>query len=130
MIEGRIDLVEGPRIQVWISGRRDRVAIDALLDTGFDGDLCLPIAVAVPLGLELRYVAQSELADGSVVEDELVFAGLADWDGEQVPVEIILTRSRDALIGTGLLQGCDVRLNFVTGQIAIDVVSPTRPGAI
>ena len=101
MIEGRIDLVEGPRIQVWISGRRDRVAIDALLDTGFDGDLCLPIAVAVPLGLELRYVAQSELADGSVVEDELVFAGLADWDGEQVPVEIILARGWDACADCG-----------------------------
>ena len=108
MIEGWIDPLEGPRVRVWVSGRRDRVAVDALLDTGFDGDLCLPIAVAVPLRLELRYVAQSELANGSVVEDELVFAGGVDWDGEDIAAEIILTRSRDALVGTGLLQGCDV----------------------
>ena len=44
---------------------------------------------------------QSELADGSVVEDELVFAGLADWDGEQVPVEIILARGWDACADCG-----------------------------
>ncbi len=129
MIEGWIDPVEGPRIRLQVSGRRDRVAVDALLDTGFDGDLCLPIAVAVPLGLELRYVAQSELADGSVVEDELVFAGDVDWDGEEVPAEIILTRSRNALVGTGLLQGCEVRLNFLTGQIAIEVISRRHRGS-
>ena len=71
MIEGRIDPVAGPRIRVRVSGSRERVWVDALLDTGFDGDLCLPIAVGVSLGLELRFVTRSELADGSVIEGEL-----------------------------------------------------------
>ena len=124
MIEGRIDPVAGPRIRVRVSGSREGVWVDALLDTGFDGDLCLPIAVGVSLGLELRFVTRSELADGSVIEDELVFVGGVEWDGEEIPAEIILTHSRDALVGTGLLQGCDVDLNFATRRITIEVISP------
>jgi len=35
----------------------------------------------VSLGLELTKVVRTELANGTIVEDELVFSGKADWDG-------------------------------------------------
>ena len=48
-----------------------------MVDSGFDGFLCLPIEVAVGLGLELVTTIPVELADGTVNENELVFAGKA-----------------------------------------------------
>ncbi|MBU0567727.1 DUF4258 domain-containing protein [bacterium] len=48
-------------------------------------------------------VTDSELADGSVVEDELVFAGKILWGDEVRDVEILLTKSSDVLIGTAYL---------------------------
>lgn len=78
------------------------------------------VAVAVPLGLELIDVADSELADGTIVQDELVFAGKVLWDDEVIDAEIVLTKSNDTLIGTAMLKNSDVRLNFRTGEVLIE----------
>jgi clan AA aspartic protease len=93
--------------------------IEGILDTGFDGYLCLPLTIAVPLGLELIDAADSELADGTIVEDEPVFAGKVGWNGEIMDVEILLTKSSKVLIGTSLLKGTEVQLNFSTSEVFI-----------
>ena len=69
-----------PIIPITVIGK-ETVSMEGILDTGFDGFLCLPIAIAVSLGLELTKVVRTELANGTIVEDELVFSGKADWDG-------------------------------------------------
>ena len=74
--------------------------------------VCLPLSVAVPLGLELAFTSQFELADGTLVQDELVFVGKALSHGEYRDVEIVLTRSEEALLGTGLLEGESVATLF------------------
>lgn len=76
MIEGVIREVGTPVLPVKVMGRGGaEVTVEGILDTGFDGFLCLPVPVAVSLGLELIDVTHTELADGTIVEDELVFAG-------------------------------------------------------
>ena len=65
-------------------------------------------------------VADSELADGTIVQDELVFAGKVLWDDEVIDAEIVLTKSNDTLIGTAMLKNSDVRLNFRTGEVLIE----------
>ena len=45
---------------------RKSVEIDAIIDTGFDGSLCLPVPIAIQLGLELSCSQVVELADGSL----------------------------------------------------------------
>jgi len=72
------------------------------------------------LGLELAYTAHFELADGTLVQDELVFVGKAFWRGEYRDVEIVLTRSEEALLGTGLLEGAQVQLDFARGTVCIN----------
>ena len=42
------------------------IAVDAVIDTGFDGYLCLPVQLAIQLGLELSGSIKVELADGSI----------------------------------------------------------------
>jgi len=42
-----------PTANLDVSGSRGSIRITAIIDTGFDGYVCLPTSVAVQLGLEL-----------------------------------------------------------------------------
>ena len=112
------DAFGAPRVEIEVEGSRGTVQVSALLDSGFDGDVSLPIGVAIQLGLELQDVITVELADGSL-SDELVFAGYLLDQGQERRVSVLLTRSEEALLGLGLLRGCRVILDFGTGAAEI-----------
>lgn len=119
MIQGHI--ASGtPILEIAVRGKKAGMTLEGVLDTGFDGHVCLPISIAVHLGLELTRVVSAELADGTVLEDELVFAGQVTWDGALVDVDILLTRSEDVLIGTSLLSGHSVSLDYQRGKVLIE----------
>lgn len=120
MIEGIIRETGTPVVSLKVLGTRGEITIEGILDTGFDGFLCLPIPLAISLGLDLIDTTDTELADGTVVEDELVFAGQAEWDGTVMRVPIVLTRSADVLIGTAFLQGYVVQLDYNTSIVRIE----------
>jgi predicted aspartyl protease len=120
LITGQINQAGSPVLKITVYGNKGEVTIDGILDAGFDGFICLPIAVAVPLGLELINVTDSELADGTIVQDELVFMGKVLWDDVVVDVDILLTGSVDTLIGTAILMNSDVRMNFRTREVSIE----------
>lgn len=123
MIEGTIKEAGTPVLTIKVIGRGgEEVTVEGILDTGFDGFLCLPISLAVSLGLELIDVTHMELADGTIVEDELLFAGRAEWDGTVMDVDILLTRSQDVLIGTAFLRGYQVRLDYEDNTVRIERV--------
>ena len=123
MITGVILDTGTPVIELKVRGSREEVTIEGILDTGFDGFLCLPTSIAVLLGLELMYATSLELADGTVIEDELVFAGQAEWDGALRNIEITLTHSEDTLIGTAFLTGYRVELDSSARTVSIEKVS-------
>jgi len=60
------------------------------------------------------------LADGTLVEDDLVFEGQAEWDGALTNVAVLLTRSDDTLIGTSLLDGYRIALDYVAKTVEIE----------
>jgi clan AA aspartic protease len=120
LITGQINQAGSPILKITVFGNKSEVTIDGILDTGFDGFICLPIAIAVPLGLELIDVTDSELADGTIIQDELVFAGKILWDDAVVDVDILLTKSTDTLIGTAMLMNSDIRLDYRAGKILIE----------
>jgi len=45
-IEGRIDNLLSPRLKVKVTGSRGTIELDAIVDTCFNGDLCIPITLA------------------------------------------------------------------------------------
>ena len=120
MIEGKISDSGSPIIETRVIGSRAEIAIEGVLDTGFDGYLCLPITTAVSLGLELIKLENSELADGTILEDEPVFSGRMDWNGGIIDVDIVLTKSADTLLGTALLRGMEVKLNYSTKEVVVE----------
>jgi len=110
-MKGYIDEFRQARLELKVIGEASTVDIPFVLDTGFDGALCLPVGIAVPLGLRLKGVQDIEYADG-VVKRELVFLGRVIIDGQEVEVDIFLTDSKDALMGTQLLANRVAILDF------------------
>ncbi len=79
-----------PRTDITVGGSRGSAKISAVIDTGFDGYLCLPVEVAENLGLELIGRMSTILADGSEKE-ELAFVGWVDFLERRQTVVICLT---------------------------------------
>ncbi len=119
MIKGKIYSAGSPIIKTKIIGSRAEIVTDGIPDTGFTGHLCLPITTAVSLGLGLTGLESVELADGTILEDEPVFSGRMEWNREIIDVDVVLTKSTDALLGTALLRGMEVGLNYSTGEVVI-----------
>jgi predicted aspartyl protease len=106
VIEGYIDGYGQPRVALVVGGAR-RARIEAVIDTGFDGDLCLPLEIAIGLGLELKGVMNVELADGTI-KRELVFAGTAKLGETARAIRIVLTEGPDPLLGTGMFSYLEI----------------------
>ncbi|MFQ6058674.1 MAG: hypothetical protein ACE5MB_07355 [Anaerolineae bacterium] len=58
MIQGHIDGRRRPLIEVAVAGHRAETTVLALLDTGYEGHISLPLEVALALGLELDSAAE------------------------------------------------------------------------
>ncbi|HID27118.1 MAG TPA: clan AA aspartic protease [Methanosarcinales archaeon] len=118
MMRGYVDENDQSILRIKVIGNYADINVDAIVDTGFDGYISLPIHIAVYLGLELYGDIQVELADGSV-HQELVFAGKVVFNNETRDVLIILSRSNDTLIGTKLLKNRIVTINYVNNTITV-----------
>jgi predicted aspartyl protease len=120
-IRGYLDKARQPRVTIIVHGARGELTLDAVIDTGFDGDLCLPVPVAIELGLELYGAQRVQLADGSI-RSELVFIGKAGFAGQPAQEreqerEILLTEAEDALIGVGFLADWRLEIDFPKGAV-------------
>jgi clan AA aspartic protease len=107
-----------PRIELTVIGLDDKISVAALVDTGFDGALMLSLPAALQIGLRLTNVIQVELANGSISK-EFVFEGKVVVDGETRPVEILLTSSEESLLGTALLGGKRITIDFGHKQLEL-----------
>jgi len=117
MIEGYIDEYGQPKVDIEAAGMKLSVLLNAIVDTGFNGDLCLPLQVALQLGLELRSAIDVEFADGSR-KQELVFIGTVKLGNETKEAWITLTNSEDALIGTNMFSKLEI--DFSDNKVIIE----------
>jgi clan AA aspartic protease len=87
--------------------------IDAVIDTGFTGDLTLPNARIYALGLPWVGELVGQLADGSVQMID-IYDAILIWDGNPVTVRIQAVETTP-LLGTRLLAGHELKIPFVLG---------------
>lgn len=118
-MNGYVDEYFQPKLKIKAKGLRKTIEMEAVIDTGFDAELCLPVSIAIQLGLELTGGQYFELADGSI-KHELVFAGEVIFEAKEIPVEISVTNADDALIGIGLLKNKKLIINFPTRVVSIE----------
>jgi clan AA aspartic protease len=96
---------------VIIGDKNCKIAIDAVIDTGFNGDLILPPEAISELGLKLQGYQKAVLGDGTTSQFQ-VYAATVIWDGSRRLVEVNAATS-GVLIGMGLLEGYKLEVNTI-----------------
>jgi clan AA aspartic protease len=90
--------------------------LDLVVDSGFNGELMLPITVIRKLGLKKIGTIQNILADGSTLKAE-TFVGEVLWFGSGLRVLVQSTGHNEGLLGTELFQGSKVELDLDAGRV-------------
>ncbi len=85
---------------------------------GSSGCDCSSIWSTVKLNLDWLAETEAILADGSKVVIE-TFLGFASWFGTQMPVQVIANEGRFPLLGTELLAGRELLINYRTAKIRL-----------
>ncbi len=92
------------------SGRK--ITVDAVIDTGFSGQLALPATVVDMLSFPLQGVRSALMGDGRSVMVEIYKAQVV-WEGKLREVQLLAMQG--SLIGMSLLYGSDVHFRVVEG---------------
>lgn len=110
MMRGRVasDASE-PRITLRVMDASGRHApIEAVIDTGFTGEITLPPEVVESLSLRFQGDGTGTPADGSVESFE-IYRAVLTWHG--VPrLSLAYAVPGDPLIGMGMLRGSELRV--------------------
>jgi predicted aspartyl protease len=96
-----------PRLQLQIGQQ----SWNAIIDTGFNGDLELPDALTSQFGGVPSGNQRSVLAGGIVVDDQMYIIDFP-FDGDVVKARVCYAPVDDILIGTGLLEDYLLEINF------------------
>ena len=100
--------------------------VDAVIDTGFNGFLTLPPALAVDMKFPYVFSSKATLADGSEARFDVVGV-TALWDDEARYVETGAV-GVDPLVGMSMLQGHDLHMRVDDGgRVAIQ---PVKEGVV
>lgn len=103
---------------VIIGDENNKIAVDAVIDTGFNGDLILPIEIVSELGLVPQGYQKATLGDGTISQFR-VYAATVIWDGYRKLVEVN-SATTGILIGMGLLDGYKLEVNATpNGDVSI-----------
>jgi len=104
-MRGRVD--DGGReaiLPLTVIGRSGvRTEVEAVVDTGFTGTLCLPPDIMRSLSMPFVGRGVAVLADGSTVETSYHRARIL-WHGRQRPCQVLVTQG-GPLVGMTLLRG-------------------------
>ena len=120
MIKGRVTADRTPVIRLEVlDGLGRLVPVAAVLDTGFNGDVSLPIPTIRRLQLRPMGQRRFTLADGEVSVMN-TYLGRANWHEE--PLEVIIVESQGtAMVGMNLLWGSRITIEArENGDILID----------
>lgn len=100
-------------LTVTVSGPSGDREIEAVVDTGFTGALCLSTEQIEDLGLPVVGRGAAVLADGRAVETRY-HRGRVLWHGSERGVQVLAAEG-GPLIGMGLLRGGRLTIQVVPG---------------
>ena len=115
MISGTVTHDGVPVITIELTGR----TWTAIIDTGFNGDLQLPVSLRDRLGARFVGRVRSLLASGLSIEEDVYLVPFP-FDGETVQAEATLVSASEILIGTKLLSKHRLEIDFSAQTVAIE----------
>ena len=114
MITGRVGQNRKALIPIDLLDSRGRLQrVNAIIDTGFDLELALPMATIRSLGLIWRDEIEMTLADGQTVSFQLYSATII-WHERRREIRVLET-SDEAIIGADLLWGSALTMQMREG---------------
>lgn len=119
MITGKIVDNQEAIIELEIVDANDTEKVEAIIDTGFTGELTLPGNLIDRLGLPRIGELPITLGDGNEIDVGL-YLGMVLWQGQDRIVQVLRTDGRP-LVGMSLLYGNRLILDVVTnGEVIIE----------
>lgn len=114
MLLGAVNLLRCPSVPIVLvdGGGRDW-SIEAQVDTGFTGELTLPISAIDSLGLEASGFSTYRVGDGSLTSFNSYYATIRSGNG--VRYITVLESETDPLVGVGLLWDNNLSIDFRHG---------------
>lgn len=119
MITGKIVDNQEAIIELEIVDANDTEKVEAIIDTGFTGELTLPGDLIDRLGLPRIGELPITLGDGNEIDIGL-YLGMVLWQGENRIVQVLRTSGKP-LIGMSLLYGNRLTADVITdGEVTIE----------
>ena len=108
-------------VEILVAADRDLppVPVKAWVDTAFNGSLVIPRSLIDSLGLKQASTTQAILADGRVADLE-TFSCYFHWFDSVYRTQIVANDGAIPLLGTALLAGCRVRIDYVRQLVEIE----------
>ncbi len=116
MIDGTITEDGVPAIDVEVGGQHWQ----AIIDTGFNGELELPERLRAHVNAQFVGRATSLLAANQRIEED-VFLVDFPFDGRTVRAQTTFVDGDEILLGTGLLRDYRLRIDFPARTVAIEM---------
>jgi clan AA aspartic protease len=114
MIIGKVNQNREAIVQLAVLGERKQPqGIKAVIDTGYTGFLTLPSTIIINLELIWYMQQKGILGDGSLCMFNVYEASVI-WDGQVRAIEINESET-DPLVGMGLLEGYELKIQGVAG---------------
>lgn len=120
MIPGEVDPGGIPYVNLPLAGRTGR----AVVDSGFNGDLELPLPLRKQLDCTFAGPVMSYLAAGQAIEEDGYVVRLP-FDGDLVSAETTFVDGDEILIGTRLLRDHVLTIDFPARTVRIERAVPT-----
>jgi clan AA aspartic protease len=122
MTIGHVTADGHPQIQIIVEGSDDEThAVEALLDTGFNGGLALPAERIAALGLKRRGQVTAVLASG---EERNVPTYRATVQVGGTRHSAVVAEAGEPLVGMALLRGFELRIQCIDGgQVDLEHLS-------
>jgi clan AA aspartic protease len=92
---------------------------EAWIDTGFTGEIALPLAIIQNLGLPQSGTVSAELANGEAVIMS-TYTCIIDWFGTDQQIEVVANQGGSPLLGVGLLRGHRLIVDYTSLTLSID----------
>jgi clan AA aspartic protease len=123
MIQGVVnaDLEATLPIEI-IDSRGNVLQVRAVIDTGYNGSLSLPLSLVRSLGLVPLLSSEVRLADLTTKTYDF-YSGEVAWDRHRRNVRVLCLEG-DPLIGTALLEDCKLEAIFKAGGAVTVTPSP------
>jgi len=119
MIQGHVDQYRQAKVPTSILGKNGGIStLDAVLDIGFSGHLSISTYEIPKIDLIFSHSEMFELGDGRKVKQK-VYLGELIFDNQRFLANVLISKSRDTLIGAAVLANKKLEVDYTNMLVRI-----------